>query len=244
MLTLYDRTRSGNYFRARLMLGLLGLEYERVPIATGGGATIFHGKADLGLPDHPDQQALDERAGAPSNRSEWFLKLSPRGHVPVLVDGDHVVWDSSAIVVYLARKYGGTSWLPNDESEAYVQQWITLSQNELLYGLAQCRGIMNLGRPGNLEACRSLGRMGLDAMAARLADHEWLALDRPTIGDVCCFPYVALSPSLGIPLDGAYSVIARWVRRVEAPSGLRAALRVVSNAHSWRHRRPRRSTAP
>ena len=81
MLTLYDRTRSGNCYRARLMLGLLGFEYERVPIATGGGATIFHGKTDLSLPDHPDQQALDERVRAPSNRSEWFLELSPRGQI-------------------------------------------------------------------------------------------------------------------------------------------------------------------
>lgn len=219
MLTLYDRTRSGNCYRARLMLGLLGVEYRRVPIATAGGASIFHGKSHLGLPDHPDQLALDGNTGAMSNRSEWFLKLSPRGQVPVLVDGDNVVWDSSAIVVYLARKFGGTSWLPSDESEAYVQQWVTLSQNELLYGLAQCRGIMNMGRPGDLEACRTLGRAGLDAMAATLIDREWLALDRPTIGDVCCFPYVALSPDLGIPLDGPYAAVARWIRRVEALPG-------------------------
>jgi glutathione S-transferase len=215
VIKLYDRQRSGNCYRARLMLALLGIEYERVLINTAGGASIF-GQGNLGIPDHPDQKRVDgptERA----NRSEWFLKLNPRGHVPVLDDDGFVLWDSTAIIVYLARKFGGDSWLPTDaQGEGQVTQWLVLAQNELLYGLARCRGIIQMKRPGNLADCQALGRVGLGVMEARLKDHEWLAVNRRTIADVACFPYVALAPQLGIPLDDEFPSVKQWIRRVEA----------------------------
>ena len=216
MIKLYDRQRSGNCYRARLMLALLGVPYERIPINTGGGASIFHGPADLGSPDHPDQRRMDE-AARQSNRSEWFRSMNPRGQVPVLEDDGRVIWDSTAILVYLARKFGGESWLPPDAAgEAEVVQWLVLAQNELLYGLARCRGIIEMGRPGSLAECQALGRVGLGVMEDRLRDHDWLALDRRTIADVACFPYVALAPQLGVPLENDFPGVRRWIGRVEA----------------------------
>ena len=46
----------------------------------------------------------------------------------------------AAILVYLARRYGNGEWLPtNAVLEAEVMQWLTVSENELLYGLARAR---------------------------------------------------------------------------------------------------------
>lgn len=214
-MNLYDRQRSGNCYRVRLMLAFLGIAYKRIPINTAGGASIFHGPADLGLPDHPDQRPIDGSAGSASNRSEWFLEMNPRGQVPVLEDDSQVIWDSTAIVVYLARKFGGDSWLPADPlGEARVMQWLVLSQNELLYGLARCRGIIEVGRPGNLAECQALGRVGLGVMEHQLRRRDWLALDRRTIADVACFTYVALAPQLGVPLDNDFPAVQRWVERM------------------------------
>ncbi len=46
------------------------------------------------------------------NTKAALLQLNPLGQVPVLTDGDTVVRDSQAILVYLARRYGGEEWLP------------------------------------------------------------------------------------------------------------------------------------
>ena len=85
-MKLYDFELSGNAYRIRLMLALLGLNYEPVPLKLMQG----------------------------EQREPAFLKLNPRGQVPTLDDDGTVVWDSLAILVYLARKHGGEKWLPSD----------------------------------------------------------------------------------------------------------------------------------
>ncbi len=83
-MKLYDFELSGNSYRIRLLLSLLGVKHEAVTVNLTKG----------------------------ENREPWFLKLNPRGQVPTLDDGGTVVWDSMAILVYLARKYGGRMAAP------------------------------------------------------------------------------------------------------------------------------------
>lgn len=116
-------------------------------------------------------------------------QAQPARSGPTLDDGGTVVWDSIAILVYLARKHGGEKWLPSDpQGMAEVMQWLAVMENETLYGLAKARVICKLKRPGNLEEAQPLGRKGLDVLEQRLAAHPWLALDHVTIADVACFP--------------------------------------------------------
>lgn len=190
-MKLYDFELSGNAYRIRLMLALLGLDYERVPLKLMEG----------------------------EQRGEAFLKLNPRGQVPTLDDGGTVVWDSLAILVYLARKYGGEKWLPIDaKGMAEVMQWLAVMENEVLFGLARARVICKFKRPGNLEETQTLGRKGLDVLEKRLAAHPWLALDHVTIADIGCFPYVALAPEGEIPLDD-YPAVRKWIERIKALPG-------------------------
>ena len=190
-MKLYDFELSGNAYRIRLMLALLGLEYESIPVKLMQG----------------------------EQREAAYLKLNPRGQVPVLEDQGAVVWDSLAILVYLARKYGGEKWLPVDpKGMAEVMQWLAVMENEVLYGLARSRVICKFKRPGNLEEAQLLGRKGLDVMEQRLAGHAWLALDRVTIADIGCFPYVALAPEGEIRLDD-YRAIRSWIERIKALPG-------------------------
>jgi glutathione S-transferase len=185
---LYDFELSGNAYKIRLLLSLLGLEYERVPV--------------------------DLRQG--EQRQPPFLKLNPRGQVPTLDDGGTIIWDSQAILVYLARKYGGEQWLPLDaQPMAEVMQWLAVMENECLYGLAKARVICKFKRPGDLEEAHVLGRKGLDVLEQRLTAHEWLALDRVTIADIACFPYVALAPEGEISLD-AHPAVRGWTERIKS----------------------------
>lgn len=183
--------RSGNAYKVRLLLSMLNIPYEKV--------LLDHTRGEL--------------------RTAAFLKLNPRGQVPVLEDGGHVFWESTGAMVYLARKYGGEPWLPTDAAGmAQVMHWMAFAQNEVLFGLQWARAVMLKLRGGDVEEYRGYGRAGLAILEQHLAQHDWLALNRPTIADIANYPYVSLAPEGGIALEPYPSVVA-WVRRVEALPG-------------------------
>lgn len=196
-MRLYDLERSGNCYKIRLLLAFLGQPYERVPVALDAGA----------------------------QRSPEFLRLNPRGQIPVLVTDDGIaIWDSTAILVYLARRFGGEQWLPGDPvGMARVMQWLALEQNEGRYGTARARVIAlkinsSLAQTGTLEESRRLAEVAFAALEERLSGHSWLAADHPTIADIACYPYTALFPESGFTLD-AYPAIRAWFQRLEAWPG-------------------------
>ena len=187
MITLYGAPLSGNAYKARLLLSLLGLEFEE---------TVINLQTE-------------------ENRTESFLALNPRGQIPTLVDGEVTLWDSQAILVYLARRYG-EAWLPVEPiAMAEVMQWLALAENELLFGLARARAVKVFGRSFDLASCQAYGHAGLKVLEQRLAAHEWLAAGRPTIADIACMPYAALSWMGGIPLDD-YPSVRAWIDRIRA----------------------------
>jgi glutathione S-transferase len=195
-MRLYDFERSGNCYKIRLLLGILGLDYERVPVDSSRGET----------------------------QTPAFKAVSPRGQIPVLDDGELRLWDSQAILVYLARRYGpgradGGHWLPADPvAEAQVMQWLALAENELLYGLARARAVRLFGRPFDLAQCQAEGRMGLDLLEGHLRDRDWLVGERATIADIACYPYVALAPEADVSLE-PYPAIRGWIARFASLPG-------------------------
>ena len=191
VMKLYDSPASGNAYKVRLLLALLEVQYELVPV--------------------------DLTAG--ESRTEAFLQLNPRGQIPVLVDGDLTIWDSQAILVYLARRYGEPRWLPLEPvSMTEVMQWLALAENELLFGLARARAVKRFGRPWDLKQCQAFGIAGLNVLEGHLVAREWLATGSPTIADVACYPYVALAPEGEIGLDD-YPEVRAWIRRIQALPG-------------------------
>lgn len=104
MITFYGRKTSDNVQKAWWMLLETGQPFEH--IERGGR---FGG---LGEPE--------------------FLKLNPHGRVPVLVDGETVVWESTAIVRYLAAEYcADTLWRLNPRQRAEVDKWMDWAQSRL-----------------------------------------------------------------------------------------------------------------
>ena len=190
MITLYGTPVSGNAYKVRLLLSLLGLEFEEANVNLMTG----------------------------ENRTGSFLALNPRGQVPVLVDGEVTVWDSQAILVYLARRHG-EAWLPIEPAPmAEVMQWLAVSENELLFGLARARAVVHFGRDFDLASSQAYGRAGLKVLEQRLAGNEWLAAGKPTIADIACMPYAALSHMGGIPLDD-HPAVRAWIDRIRALPG-------------------------
>ena len=192
MLKLYNRERSGNCYKVRLMLALLGLEYEKIAIHRAGKVRNI-------LPD-------------------GYEKLNPLRQLPVLVADGRPYWGTIAILVYLARKYGGESWLPADaEGEAEITQWLSLAQNEIFYGLGRARS-MRANRwhgYGTLEEAQAIAQVALRALEGGLQAHEWLALDRMTIADIACYSYTIFAGEGGISLK-PYPDVRAWLARIKA----------------------------
>ena len=192
-MKLYIGTVSGNSYKVRILVSLLKIPCEQVIV-------------DLANGEH-------KRPG--------FLKLNLRGEVPVLQDGDTLLWDSAACLVYMARKFGGDDWLPAEPAAmAEVIQWLALAGGEIQFGLQYGRRGVKLGRwtAGTLEQCQATARVALGVMENRLKQHEWLACDHPTIADVACFPYVETAPEGHVDLT-PYPAILAWMARCEALPG-------------------------
>jgi len=191
MVKLHDAERSGNCYKVRLLLSLTGTPYEKTAVNMMAG-------------DH---------------KSPAYLRLNPRGQVPLLEDEGRTFWDSTAILVYIARKLEREDLLPlGAAGMAEVTQWLALAQNEILYGLARSRAVLLLKRPWNLQETQAAGRTALSVLEERLAAHSWLAMDRLTLADIACYPYAALAPEGGIALD-AYPSVRAWIDRMAALPG-------------------------
>ena len=192
-MKLYYSAISGNSHKVRILLALLKIPHEKIVL-------------DLSKREH---------------KASWFLKINPRGEVPALEDDGVIRWDSAACLVYLARKFGGESWLPTAPAQmSEVMQWLALAASELQCGLQYARRGVMQGRwtAGTLEQGQAIGRVALAAMEDRLQKNDWLALDHPTIADIACFPYAETAPESKVPLD-SYPQVTAWLARCKALPG-------------------------
>lgn len=192
MIKLYDLSRSGNAHKCRLLLNMLGVDYQSVPL-------------DFAKGEHKEAE---------------FLKINPFGQVPALTDGEVTLRDSGAILIYLAGQYGAGEWLPAAPDElAEIVSWLSFSANEINNGMTAARfAVAFKGAGVDLETARKRGGYALKLLEAHLEGRQWLVRDRPSIADIGCYPYVAMAPEGGVSLDKRANVRA-WIARFEALPG-------------------------
>jgi glutathione S-transferase len=190
-MKLYTGLGSGNAYKAEVMLRLLDVPYQPVNISIPRG-------------EHRDPE---------------FLKLSPFGQIPVLVDGELVITDSQAILAYLATAYGGAdaeAWFPRQAAPlAAVMRWLSVAANEIQNTLTAARAVKLLGWPLDYDRAVTRGYALLGLMDDHLSAREWLATERATIADVACYPYILLAAEGGIDTR-PYRAVEAWLRRVES----------------------------
>jgi glutathione S-transferase len=188
---LHDLELSGNCYKVRLSCSLLGLKLDVAAVDFLGGA---HKKSPL-------------------------IEKNPFGEIPVFEDGSVTLRDSQAILVYLARKFGGETWLPTDAAGmAEVMSWLMVAENEIARGPNDARLHDKFGFDLDVAQAREKAKRIIGLMEARLAKRDWLALDRPTIADIACMPYVALSHEGGVSLQ-PYPRVRAWIGRIKALPG-------------------------
>lgn len=189
MLTLYGLPPSGNVHKVRLALNAAGIRHHEAV------------------------------AGAADRKAPAFLKLNALGQVPVLVDGDIVIADSQAILVYIAAKHRPDEWDGRDPVErGRIARWLSIAANEIAGGPASLRLAALFGSAIDRPAAEALTGRLLAFLDAHLAERMWLEGGRRTIADFACAPYLALAHQGGVDL-APYPNIRSWLRTVENAPG-------------------------
>lgn len=156
------------------------------------------------------------------HKRDEFLALNRFGQVPVLVDGDRVIADSNAILVYLARKTDRADWYPaTPEGEAAVQRWLSVAAGQLAFGPAAARLVTVFGAKYNPDEVIARAHALLKVIDAELAGRLWLVGAQPTIADVALYSYIANAPEGNVDVT-TYRNVREWLTRIEALPGFKA----------------------
>jgi glutathione S-transferase len=206
MMKLYNANLSPNALRVRAVVNELGIPVEIVDV--------------------------DLRKG--ENKTPAYLALNPNGKVPVLVDGDFVLWESRAIDAYLAATKPESGLYPTDlRKRALVDQWSYWQAVHLAPAIQRVvferllKKRFGAGEPDEtaiepqLKDCAQF----LPVLDAGLAGKEWVAgaLCIADFAVASTFPYARAA---GLPLDD-FSNITAWYARMEARPSWQAAVAPV-----------------
>ncbi|MBF33918.1 MAG: glutathione S-transferase [Hyphomonadaceae bacterium] len=200
-MKIWGRDNSTNVRKVRWCAEELGLQYEHVP---AGG--------DFGLVSTPE-----------------FLALNPNGLIPCLQDGSLVLWESNAIVRYLARQYGDDEFAPADAGRwAAADKWMDWASlsfagpfRDLFWNLVRRTpetrdgAAMQRGQ----EQCAELMKVADDALARQ----PWLSGETLGIGDIPlgCIAYAWFNMPIERP---AMPALEAWYERLSQRQAYRKAV--------------------
>jgi glutathione S-transferase len=190
-IRLYRMALSGHAHRVQLMLSLLALPFEMIEVDLRGG----------------------------ENRTDAYLALSPFGQVPVIDDNGTVIHDSNAILVYLARTYGGERWMPAGVAgEVAVQQWFSMAAGPIFNGPCAARLVTVFGAPLDHQRAIGIAHKLFAVLEPRFAAGGFALGEQASVADVAAYTYIAHAPEGGVDL-APYPAIRAWLARVEALPG-------------------------
>jgi glutathione S-transferase len=186
-MVLYDYLPSGNGYKVRLLLRLLGTAFERVEVDIVRGET----------------------------RTEEFLRKNPEGRIPVLRldDGTHL-FESNAILCYFGE---GTPWLPSERmARAQVLQWLFWEQYSHEPNIATVRHwLRHVGVPDEKlhQRKRELGLKALGVMDRHLEGRPYFVGEHCTVADLALYAYTHVAEEGDFSLAKLPRVRA-WLDRV------------------------------
>ena len=199
---------------------------ELYTAATPNGHKISIALEELGLPYQVHALSFDRK----EQKAPEFLRINPNGRIPAIVDDGFAVFESGAILIYLAEKSG--QLMPNDpRGRSLVLQWLMFQMG----GVGPMQGQANVffryfpeKLQGAIDRYQHETRRLYEVLNARLGEAEYLAGDY-SIADIATYPWVRVHDWAGVSLAGLEH-LQRWLRAVGERPAVQRGLQVPQRA--------------
>ena len=186
--------------------------------ATPNGWKVSIALEEMGLPYNV--RVIDFSAS--EQKADWYQEINPNGRIPTLDDDGFTIFESGAILVYLAEKTG--TFLPRDvQGRSRVMQWLMFQMS----GIGPMMGQVNVFAryfPEKIQSVidryrrESLRLFGV--LDRQLAGSEYVAGDY-SIADIALWPWVSGYDYSGLSIEG-FDNIQRWLALVGARPAVQA----------------------
>ncbi|MCP1417623.1 MULTISPECIES: glutathione S-transferase family protein [Pseudomonas] len=197
--------------------------------ATPNGHKVSIVLEELGLPYTVHALSFDKK----EQKSADFLKINPNGRIPAIVDranGDFAVFESGAILIYLAEQTG--KLMPGDpKGRSLVLQWLMFQMG----GIGPMQGQANVffryfpeKLQGAIDRYQHETRRLYEVLDTRLQSVEFLAGEY-SIADIATFPWVRGYEWSGVSVEGL-TALQRWMATLEARPAVQRGLQVPQRA--------------
>jgi glutathione S-transferase len=174
-----------------------------------------------------DLEVVDLSKG--QQRTPEFLAINPTGRTPALVDGDFALWESVAIMQYIAGKKPNTLWPDNARTRADITRW--QSWQLAHWGKEACepliferlvKKILGMGAPDGARVAAGTEAFHREAsvLDAHLAKHQYLVVSGLTLADYSVAASLAYAREAEMPL-APYAHLRAWFERIFSAPGWR-----------------------
>jgi glutathione S-transferase len=206
MLKLYDSPECPFCQKTRIVLAEKDLSYETIPVDLKAG----------------EQKRPD------------FLKLNPFGKVPVLIDDEVIVYDSTIINEYLEDEYPHPQLMPSESAararartfEDYADNAFITATGAIMRELQRAESERDNDK---LATSRQQVARMLAVIDGSLAGRSWL-LGNFSLADIAFAPRAVILPALGVTLDPEWKNVAGWIQRLNQ----RASIHDLTGIETWR----------
>lgn len=199
---------------------------ELYTAATPNGHKISIALEELGLPYEVHALSFDRQ----EQKAPEFLRINPNGRIPAIVDDGFAVFESGAILLYLAEKTG--QLLPSDpKGRSLAIQWLMFQMG----GLGPMQGQANVffryfpeKLQGAIDRYQHETRRLYEVLDRRLGESEYLAGDYG-IADIATYPWVRIHDWAGVAIDGLEH-LQRWMDAIAVRPAVQRGLQVPVRA--------------
>jgi GST-like protein len=184
---------------------------ELYTAATPNGWKVSIALEELGLPYSVRPLSL----GKLEQKEEWFLRINPNGRIPAIIDHDNggfAVFESGAILIYLAEKTG--KLLPAEpKARSRVLQWLMFQMGGVGPMMGQANVFYRYAPekiPYAIDRYQRESRRLFEVLEREFKDHSYIANDEYSIADIALHSWVAGHEWSGVSIDGLPG-LKRWL---------------------------------
>lgn len=209
------------------MAALHDIHLYTAPTPNGWKPLIFLHEADI------DYELTAVSLKNQEQKTAAYMKLNPNGRIPTIIDrgnDDFAVFESGAILWYLAEKYG--KFLPkNEKQRSETLQWLMFQMSGVGPMMGQAMYFQRIAAPNGNEEPFSINRYIvesrrlLETLDQRLAGREYLVADQYTVADMATYPWARAYFWANVSVDGLENLNA-WFRRIDNRPATQAALQL------------------